>query len=113
MYDDYVLAMILAAFFGTYLTRILPFWLFKNTQHSDTLMFIQKNTPLFIMIVLFFYTFYSVDFSKSPYGLDNFLACIVVFFVHFYFKNVLLSIVFGTIFYMVLLQTGIITFLLQ
>lgn len=60
--------------------------------------------PLIIIIVLFFYTFYEVDFTQSPYGMNMILACIFVFLLHFKFKNALISIVLGTIFYIFILR---------
>ena len=104
MFENYILMMILAAFIGTYLSRVLPYHLFKHKEESKNLLFIQKNMPLLIIVVLFFYTFYGVDFSKAPYGLDVILACVFVFFFHLKFKNALLSIVLGTIFYMICLR---------
>lgn len=100
MYDSYILTMIFVAFLGTYLTRVLAYWFFKSKKPSENLSFIQKNMPLLIIVILFFYTFYGVNFFKKPYGLDILLSCILVFLLHLKFKNALLSIVLGTIFYM-------------
>lgn len=52
-----ILLAILAAFFGTYLTRILAFVLFYRKKASVNLKFIQNNMPLMIIVILFFYTF--------------------------------------------------------
>ncbi|MBS4236067.1 branched-chain amino acid transporter permease [Campylobacter vulpis] len=104
MFEKYILMMIFAAFLGTYLSRVLPYVFFKHKKESQNLLFIQKNMPLLIIIVLFFYTFYGVDFTHSPYGLDMILACVFVFLFHLKFKNALLSIILGTIFYMICLR---------
>ncbi len=104
MFSDSIFIMIIAAFIGTYLTRILPYWLFKNKQESKNLAFLQLNMPLVIIIVLFFYTFYDINFTQAPYGLDVICACIFVFVLHYIFKNSLLSIIAGTVFYMILLN---------
>ncbi|HED6123472.1 TPA: AzlD domain-containing protein, partial [Campylobacter coli] len=49
-------------------------------------------------------TFYEVDFYSYPYGLDFIVSCILVFLIHLLFKNALLSIILGTIFYMFVLR---------
>ncbi|HED8510953.1 TPA: AzlD domain-containing protein [Campylobacter upsaliensis] len=104
MFENYILMMIFAAFLGTYLSRVLSYALFKHKKESQNLLFIQKNMPLLIIIILFFYTFYGVDFMRFPYGLDMILACVFVLLFHLKFKNALLSIILGTIFYMICLR---------
>lgn len=105
MFDMKILILIFAGFLGTYLTRILAYVLFKNKKPGYYFSFIQKNMPLIIIVILFFYTFYGVDFTHFPYGLNLILACIFVFLLHIKFKNMLLSVILGTIFYMLLLRT--------
>lgn len=104
MLDKNILYSIIAAFLATYLTRILAFVLFKKKKENRHLLFIQHNMPLAIIIILFFYTFYDVKFSSYPYGFDFILSCILVFLIHLIFKNALLSIILGTIFYMLALR---------
>ncbi len=99
MLDKNILYAILAASLATYLTRVLAFILFKNKKENHHLLFVQHNMPLVIIIILFFYTFYSY-----PYGLDFIVSCILVFLIHLLFKNALLSIILGTIFYMFVLR---------
>ncbi|EPO3698367.1 AzlD domain-containing protein [Campylobacter upsaliensis] len=81
-----------------------PMLFLSINKESQNLLFIQKNMPLLIIIVLFFYTFYGVDFMRFPYGLDMILACVFVLLFHLKFKNALLSIILGTIFYMICLR---------
>ncbi|EOJ0153689.1 branched-chain amino acid transporter permease [Campylobacter coli] len=104
MLDKNILYAILAASLATYLTRVLAFILFKNKKENCHLLFVQYNMPLVIIIILFFYTFYEVDFYSYPYGLDFIVSCILVFLIHLLFKNALLSIILGTIFYMFVLR---------
>lgn len=104
MLDKNILYSIIAAFLATYLTRILAFVLFKKKKENHHLLFIQYNMPLAIIIILFFYTFYDVKFSSYPYGFDFILSCIFVFLIHLIFKNALLSIILGAIFYMLALR---------
>ncbi|ECQ5363589.1 branched-chain amino acid ABC transporter [Campylobacter coli] len=104
MLDKNILYAILAASLATYLTRVLAFILFKNKKENYHLLFVQYNMPLVIIIILFFYTFYEVDFYPYPYGLNFIVSCILVFLIHLLFKNALLSIILGTIFYMFVLR---------
>lgn len=104
MSDKNILYAIIAAFLATYLTRVLAFILFKNKKENHHLLFIQHNMPLAIIIILFFYTFYGVEFKSYPYGFDFIISCVLVFLIHFIFKNALLSIILGTIFYMFILR---------
>lgn len=104
MFDVKILTLIFAGFLGTYLTRVLAYALFKNKKPSSHFSFIQKNMPLIIIVILFFYTFYGVDFTKFPYGLHIILACVFVFLIHSKFKSMLLSVILGTIFYMLILR---------
>ncbi len=69
MLDKNILYAILAASLATYLTRVLAFILFKNKKENYHLLFVQYNMPLVIIIILFFYTFYEVDFILILMGL--------------------------------------------
>ncbi|MCH5336158.1 MAG: AzlD domain-containing protein [Campylobacter sp.] len=104
MFDTKILALIFAGFLGTYLTRVLAYALFRNKKPGPYFSFIQKNMPLIIIVILFFYTFYGVNFTHFPYGLHIIIACIFVFLLHLKFKNMLLSVILGTIFYMFVLR---------
>ncbi|EAJ2879126.1 branched-chain amino acid ABC transporter [Campylobacter coli] len=104
MLDKNILYEILAASLATYLTRVLAFILFKNKKENHHLLFVQHNMPLVIIIILFFYTFYEVDFYPYPYGIDFIVSCVLVFLIHILFKNALLSIILGTVFYMLVLR---------
>lgn len=101
MFDYFVLAVLVACF-ATFLTRALPLFIFQ--KNSANLEFIQKNMPLGIMIILVFYTFGEVNLSEISATIKIFLACAFVFIIHFLFKNALLSIFFGVIFYMAILR---------
>lgn len=104
MFDVEVLTLIFAGFLGTYLTRVLAYALFRNKKPSPYFSFVQENMPLIIIVILFFYTFYGVNFTSFPYGFHVILACIFVFLLHLKFKSMLLSVVLGTIFYMLILR---------
>ena len=105
MSDFEIFLLIVVAMIATMLTRFLPFVVFRKSKNSsEILLLFQKAMPLAIMVILVFYTLKGVDFSKLPFGLAEILAISLTIFLHLRFKNVLLSIILSTIFYMFLVQ---------
>lgn len=96
MFDSFYLEAVFVGFLATYLGRVLPFLLFKYKQNSNTLGFIQKNMPLVIMVILVFYCLFSFELDFVL-----FFSCALVLVLEICFKNALLSIILGTIFYMI------------
>ncbi|CZE48333.1 branched-chain amino acid transporter permease [Campylobacter geochelonis] len=99
-----ILLAIFVASLATFLTRSLAYFFLKNRKNSQWLLFLQKNSGLFIMVVLVFYALNGTSFSAYPYGAPEILAILFVFLSHILFKNPLLSIVLSTIFYMVIIK---------
>ncbi len=52
-----------------------------------------------------------MDLEHSPYGLNEIIAVLVVSYIHIVFKIPVLSIVCGTITYMILIQNAILDFI--
>lgn len=103
MQDNYILATIFMGFLATFLSRILPLLLFKK-EPSKALLYIQKNMPLAIMVILVFYTFFSFDLARLGILSALILACFLTLFLQVLFKNAILSIVLSTLAYMGLLR---------
>ena len=66
-----LLAMITADL-ATYLTRILPYIFLKKHTKNKTLIFLQHNMGLFIMVVLIFYSLGVME-KKEPLFLGCYL----------------------------------------
>ncbi|TLD97297.1 branched-chain amino acid transporter AzlD [Helicobacter jaachi] len=97
--------LILVIGLNTLLSRFLPFIIFaKSTPKS--ILFLGKVLPSAIMAMLIVYCFKDTDIAHSPYGLNELIAFMVVSLVHIAFKIAVLSIVCGTIAYMILVQNG-------
>lgn len=96
--------IVFISFLATYGARLLPFLLLKKKSEAKNLLFIQKNMPLAIMVILVFYTFYSYDLSGFENIFALFASCIFVLFLHIIFKSALLSIVIGILFYMLCIR---------
>lgn len=60
--------------------------------------------PPTIMTILIFYTLKDIDFTLYPYGIKEMAGIIFTIVLHLSVKNYLISIFFGTIFYMGLVQ---------
>lgn len=87
-----------------FFTRVFPFLFFKNRDLPKSLLFIEKFFPATIMTILIFYTLKDIDFLSYPHGIKEILGIAFTIILHVGLKNYLISIFFGTIFYMLLVQ---------
>ncbi len=85
-------------------TRALPFVFFKEHKLPPFLNFVGKYFPAIIMSILIIYTLKDIDFTQTPYAIKELSAILLTAFLHVRFKNYLVSIFLGTIFYMALVQ---------
>lgn len=104
MSNSYIIFAIIIATLATFLTRALPFLVFKKRKPSAWVFFVEKNMPLMIMVILIFYSIKDVDFSHFPYGGAEISSLILAAILHISLKNVLLSIFVSTAFYMFLVN---------
>lgn len=98
--------MIVAAMtVGTVITRFLPFLLFPAGKETPKFVdFLGKTLPFATMGLLVVYCLKGVSITAAPHGLPEFLAILLIVFLHRLKGNSLLSIGAGTIFYMFLVQ---------
>lgn len=96
-----VIAVITAV---TVLTRALPFIAFGKKELPATVKYLGNVLPAAIMVILVCYCLKGIRFAESPHGLPELLACAAVAGVHLWKKNMYLSIIVGTVCYMVLLR---------
>ena len=80
-------------------TRLLPFWIFPANRPIPEYV---RYAAMFGMLVVYCYK--NVDVLSGYHGLPDFIAGALVLGVHFWKKNMFLSISAGTIFYMFLVQ---------
>ncbi|MBQ4116078.1 MAG: branched-chain amino acid transporter permease [Clostridia bacterium] len=88
----------------TILLRFIPFLIFRNRETPKFVAYLGKALPYAIMGMLVVYCLKGVSFIKSPYGLPELIACALVALVHFWKRNTLLSILSGTVVYMLMVQ---------
>jgi len=86
------------------ITRVFPFLFFRKNELPSYISFIEKFFPAIIMTILIVYSVKDVEFSLFPYGLKELGAIVFTAILHISFKNYLVSIFAGTIFYMFLVQ---------
>jgi branched-subunit amino acid transport protein AzlD len=99
------LIMILAVAIGAALTRFLPFILFpENKELPKSVTYLGNVLPPAILALLVVDSFKETQVLSFPYGIPEAIAVCTVCILHFWRKNVLLSIVGGTSVYMFFVQ---------
>ena len=90
-------------------TRLLPFWIFPaNRPIPEYVRYLGKVLPAAMFGMLVVYCYKNVDVLSGYHGLPDFIAGALVLGLHFWKKNMFLSISAGTIFYMFLVQKVVI-----
>ena len=89
----------------SFLTRALPFMIFKNTAVlPKKIVYLGNVLPMAIMFCLIVYCIRDTSFLTYPYGLPQVLGILCVVVLHLWKRNNMISIIGGTIFYMFLVQ---------
>jgi len=99
----YVFISILIMALVTALIRFLPFLVFSK-KTPKALLYLGDVLPYSIMAMLLVYCLKGVSFFKGSHGLPELLSLLLVFILHKLKHNTLLSIVGGTVCYMLLVQ---------
>ena len=101
-YEIYIAIAIMTVI--NYFTRVFPFLFFRKNDLPSYILFIEKYFPSVIMTILIFYTLKDINFSLVPYGIKEIGGIVFTALLHLIFKNYLVSIFIGTLFYMGLVQ---------
>ncbi len=97
------LLLILVSGAVTALIRFLPFLLFRKHAPAPVL-YLGRVLPPAIMMMLVVYCLKNVSLFSGSHGLPEGIAILAVILVHKWKHNTLLSIVVGTVLYMLLVQ---------
>ena len=90
---------------GTIITRFLPFIIFPaNKPTPKYIKYLGQVLPSAVIGLLVVYCFREVSFSTPPYGMAEIIAVISIILLHWWKRNMLLSIGLGTVIYMLLVQ---------
>ena len=99
------LIIILGIACATLLTRALPFILFPAGRKTPKyITYLGKVLPFAIIGMLVVYCLKGIRPTSFPYALPELLGVIAVIALHLWKKNTLLSILAGTVVYMLLVQ---------
>lgn len=105
MNDIHGVLIIAAVALVTMGIRFLPFLIFGGKRKTNPyLTYLGKVLPYAIMGMLVVYCLKGVTVTAPPYGVPELIACAAVAVLHLWKRNTLISIVGGTMCYMVLVQ---------
>lgn len=96
-------AMIIAL--GTMLTRYIVFIIFPaNKKPPIFIEYLGKVLPAAAIALIVVYSYKDLQVWQYPYGLPELIASLAVIALHAWKRNTLLSILIGTVLYMLLVQ---------
>lgn len=101
VYHAAVLVMTMA--FVTALLRFLPFLVFRRKTPSYVV-YLGKVLPPAIIGMLVIYCLREIKITSFPYGLPELIASLCVVLLQAWKRNSLLSILLGTVIYMLMIQ---------
>ena len=101
--NSYIIITIAIMAVVTALIRFFPFLLFTK-KVPKPIEYLGKVLPFALMGMLVVYCLKSVSFIKYPYGIPEAIAIAAVALLHKWKHNTFLSIISGTVLYMVLVQ---------
>ncbi len=103
MADKIILIVVMAVV--TVLLRFLPFLIFRgNKKTPEFISYLGKVLPFSIMGMLVVFCLKSVDFKGGTHGLPEIISILVIVLVHWWRKNTILSILLGTVCYVVIVN---------
>ena len=97
--------LIVVAVLVTAATRFLPFLIFGEKRKTPPIIeYLGTVLPCAIMGMLVIYCLRNISFASLSAFLPELLACALVALIHIWKRNTLLSILSGTLFYMIMVQ---------
>ena len=103
----HVIILIAVMSVATILLRALPFLVFKDEDHTPAIITYLGDVLPFAMIgMLVVYCLKDVEITSKPFGLLEGIAALSVIFLQKWKRNSLISILAGTVIYMLLLRIG-------
>lgn len=89
----------------TILTRFVPFMLFPgNKKTPKAVIFLSRMLPCAVMGMLIIYCLKDVSIVSAPHGIPELISIALVSLSYIWKKNTLVSILLGTVVYMLLTQ---------
>lgn len=105
MSDMHGILIVAAAALVTMGLRFLPFIIFSGGRETPPyIAYLGKVLPYAIMGMLVVFCLKNVTLTSAPFGAPEFIACGLTALLHVRKRNTLVSIVGGTVCYMILVQ---------
>ena len=104
MIDLHAAALVAVIALVTAALRFLPFGLFRGRETPKFVTYLGTVLPYSIMGMLVVYCLRNTDLIALPFGLPEVIAVALVIGLHLWKRNTLLSILGGTVCYMLLVQ---------
>jgi len=102
MHDVLLVAVVALVTIGL---RFLPFVIFRGNKPTPPFVaYLGKVLPYAIMGMLVVYCLRGVNLTAAPHGAPELLACLIVALLHLWKRSTLISIVGGTVSYMLMVQ---------
>lgn len=99
------ITIIIVITIGTMITRFTPFILFPEAKKTPEIInYLSNVIPTAMIGLLVIYSLKDVSILKGSHGLPEFISLSFLIMIHLKFRNVLLSIIFSTFIYMMLVQ---------
>lgn len=101
----YAFLMIMVIALVTALLRFIPFFIFNSDRPVPPyITYLGRVLPYSIMAMLVVYCLKNISFQKTPFGLPELVCVTLTALVHIWKRNTLLSIISGTVCYMLFVQ---------
>ena len=102
---NYTLSAILVMAAVTFATRLAPFLFFgKNKATPKYIVYIGNYLPPAVMAMLIIYCLRNIKLFMFPFGIPEVIGIIIVAILHIWKRNNLISILGGTVIYMIMVQ---------
>lgn len=88
----------------TFITRALPFICFGNRKLMPSIDQLAKTLPETIMVILVIYCLKDMTWDKGAKNMPEIMACILIILLQYIRKNMYISIIGGTLCYMILIH---------
>lgn len=104
MTDIHSVLLVAVVSLVTMLIRFLPFLVFSGRETPKFITYLGKVLPYAVMGMLCIYCLRGISFTAAPHGIPELISVALVALLHLRKRNTLLSIIGGTVCYMLLVQ---------
>ena len=100
-----LIGIIIIVSFFTFLFRYIPFLLKSKLENNRAMQVVKTSLPASIMLILVLYTLNDIKWLYAPYGLCEITSILLIIVLHLKYRNTLLSISLGVMYYIYISYT--------